>query len=111
MGGGKGGSNFKPKGKSVREIMRFCQSFMNELYRHIGADVDVPAGDIGVGGREIGYMFGQYKRITGELTGVLTGKGLEWGDSLIRNDAPGYGAVYFFANMLAAKDLATVGKT
>ena len=84
MGGGKGGSNFNPKGKSVREIMRFCQSFMTELYRHIGADVDVPAGDIGVGGREIGYMFGQYKRITGQFTGVLTGKGLEYGGSLIR---------------------------
>src|SRR3546814_1010987 len=81
MGGGKGGSNFNPKGKSVREIMRFCQSFMTELYRHIGADVDVPAGDIGVGGREIGFMFGQYKRITNEFTGVLTGKGLEWGGS------------------------------
>src|SRR3546814_5176340 len=86
MGGGKGGSNFNPKGKSVREIMRFCQSFMTELYRHIGADVDVPAGDIGVGGREIGFMFGQYKRITNEFTGVLTGKGLEWGGSLIRTE-------------------------
>eukprot|EP01036_Dinobryon_divergens_P044976 gene44976-60037_t len=83
MGGGKGGSNFNPKGKSVREIMRFCQSFMTELYRHIGADIDVPAGDIGVGGREIGFMFGQYKRITNNFTGVLTGKGLEWGGSLI----------------------------
>ncbi|MBB5708515.1 NADP-specific glutamate dehydrogenase [Sphingopyxis panaciterrulae] len=111
MGGGKGGSNFNPKGKSVREIMRFCQSFMTELYRHIGADVDVPAGDIGVGGREIGYMFGQYKRITGEFTGVLTGKGLEWGGSLIRTEATGYGAVYFLANMLAAKDRDLVGKT
>jgi glutamate dehydrogenase (NADP+) len=111
MGGGKGGSNFNPKGKSVREIMRFCQSFMTELYRHIGADVDVPAGDIGVGGREIGYMFGQYKRITGEFTGVLTGKGLEWGGSLIRTEATGYGAVYFLANMLAAKDQDLVGKT
>jgi len=111
MGGGKGGSNFNPKGKSVREIMRFCQSFMTELYRHIGADVDVPAGDIGVGGREIGFMFGQYKRITGEFTGVLTGKGLEWGGSLIRTEATGYGAVYFLANMLAAKGQDLVGKT
>ena len=111
MGGGKGGSNFNPKGKSVREIMRFCQSFMTELYRHIGADVDVPAGDIGVGGREIGYMFGQYKRITNEFTGVLTGKGLEWGGSLIRTEATGYGAVYFLANMLAAKGQDLVGKS
>jgi len=111
MGGGKGGSNFNPKGKSVREIMRFCQSFMTELYRHIGADIDVPAGDIGVGGREIGFMFGQYKRITNEFTGVLTGKGLEWGGSLIRTEATGYGAVYFLANMLAAKDQDLVGKS
>jgi glutamate dehydrogenase (NADP+) len=111
MGGGKGGSNFNPKGKSVREIMRFCQSFMTELYRHIGADIDVPAGDIGVGGREIGFMFGQYKRITGEFTGVLTGKGLEWGGSLIRTEATGYGAVYFLANMLAAKGQDLAGKT
>jgi glutamate dehydrogenase (NADP+) len=111
MGGGKGGSNFNPKGKSVREIMRFCQSFMTELYRHIGADVDVPAGDIGVGGREIGYMFGQYKRITGQFTGVLTGKGLEYGGSLIRPEATGYGAVYFLSNMLATKDQDLVGKT
>ncbi|MGB3844806.1 NADP-specific glutamate dehydrogenase [Sphingopyxis sp. YF1] len=111
MGGGKGGSNFNPKGKSVREIMRFCQSFMTELYRHIGADIDVPAGDIGVGGREIGYMFGQYKRITNEFTGVLTGKGLEWGGSLIRTEATGYGAVYFLANMLAAKGQDLVGKS
>ncbi len=111
MGGGKGGSNFNPKGKSVREIMRFCQSFMTELYRHIGADVDVPAGDIGVGGREIGYMFGQYKRITNQFTGVLTGKGLEWGGSLIRTEATGYGAVYFLANMLATKGEDLVGKT
>jgi len=100
MGGGKGGANFNPKGKSEREIMRFCQSFMTELYRHIGADVDVPAGDIGVGGREIGYMFGQYKRITGQFTGVLTGKGLEYGGSMIRPEATGYGAVYFLENML-----------
>lgn len=111
MGGGKGGSNFNPKGKSVREIMRFCQSFMTELYRHIGADVDVPAGDIGVGGREIGYMFGQYKRITNHFTGVLTGKGLEWGGSLIRTEATGYGAVYFLANMLATKGEDLRGKT
>ena len=111
MGGGKGGSNFNPKGKSVREIMRFCQSFMTELYRHIGADIDVPAGDIGVGGREIGFMFGQYKRITNEFTGVLTGKGLEWGGSLIRTEATGYGAVYFLANMLAAKGQDLVGKS
>jgi glutamate dehydrogenase (NADP+) len=100
MGGGKGGANFNPKGKSDNEIMRFCQSFMTELYRHIGADIDVPAGDIGVGGREIGYMFGQYKRITNEFTGVLTGKGLEYGGSLIRTEATGYGAVYFLHNML-----------
>ena len=111
MGGGKGGSNFNPKGKSVREIMRFCQSFMTELYRHIGADVDVPAGDIGVGGREIGFMFGQYKRITGQFTGVLTGKGLEYGGSLIRPEATGYGAVYFLANMFATKDEDLHGKT
>jgi len=111
MGGGKGGSNFNPKGKSVREIMRFCQSFMTELFRHIGADIDVPAGDIGVGGREIGFMFGQYKRITGEFTGVLTGKGLEWGGSLIRTEATGYGAVYFLASMLATKGQDLAGKT
>ena len=100
MGGGKGGANFNPKGKSDHEVMRFCQSFMTELYRHIGADVDVPAGDIGVGAREIGYMFGQYKRITNEFTGVLTGKGLEFGGSLIRTEATGYGCVYFLQNML-----------
>lgn len=111
MGGGKGGSNFNPKGKSVREIMRFCQSFMTELYRHIGADVDVPAGDIGVGGREIGFMFGQYKRITNQFTGVLTGKGLEWGGSLIRTEATGYGAVYFLQNMLTCKGQSVEGKT
>jgi glutamate dehydrogenase (NADP+) len=103
MGGGKGGANFNPKGKSEREIMRFCQSFMTELYRHIGADVDVPAGDIGVGGREIGYMFGQYKRITNRWEGVLTGKGLEYGGSAIRPEATGYGAVYFLDNMLKHK--------
>ncbi|MCT2401545.1 NADP-specific glutamate dehydrogenase [Novosphingobium mangrovi (ex Huang et al. 2023)] len=110
MGGGKGGSNFNPKGKSEREIMRFCQSFMTELYRHIGADVDVPAGDIGVGGREIGFMFGQYKRITGHFTGVLTGKGLEYGGSLIRPEATGYGAVYFMTNMLAVRGQNLEGK-
>ena len=100
MGGAKGGANFNPRGKSDHEVMRFCQSFMTELYRHVGADVDVPAGDIGVGAREIGYMFGQYKRITNHFTGVLTGKGLEFGGSLIRTEATGYGAVYFLQNML-----------
>src|SRR5436190_13155493 len=110
MGGGKGGANFNPKGKSDGEIMRFCQSFMTELYRHIGADVDVPAGDIGVGGREIGYMFGQYKRITNQFTGVLTGKGLEYGGSLIRPEATGYGAVYFLENMLRTKGQDLTGK-
>ncbi len=100
MGGGKGGANFNPKGKSDHEVMRFCQSFMTELYRHVGADIDIPAGDIGVGAREIGYMFGQYKRITNEFTGILTGKGLEFGGSLIRTEATGYGAVYFMQNML-----------
>ena len=103
MGGGKGGSNFDPKGKSDNEIMKFCQSFMTELCRHIGPNTDVPAGDIGVGGREIGYMFGQYKRIRNEFTGVLTGKGLGWGGSLIRPEATGYGNVYFAQNMLAVK--------
>ena len=111
MGGGKGGSNFNPKGKSDHEVMRFCQSFMTELYRHIGADVDVPAGDIGVGAREIGYMFGQYKRITNQFTGVLTGKGLEYGGSLIRTEATGYGATYFLQNMLATKGNSLEGKT
>ncbi len=111
MGGGKGGSNFNPKGKSKREIMRFCQSFMTELYRHIGPDTDVPAGDIGVGAREIGFMFGQYKRITNQFEGVLTGKSLEFGGSMIRPEATGYGAVYFLANMLAAKDDEISGKT
>jgi glutamate dehydrogenase (NADP+) len=100
MGGGKGGANFNPKGKSDHEVMRFCQSFMTELFRHVGDDIDVPAGDIGVGSREIGYMFGQYKRITNHFTGVLTGKGLEYGGSLIRTEATGYGAVYFLQNML-----------
>lgn len=111
MGGGKGGANFNPKGKSDREVMRFCQSFMTELYRHVGADVDVPAGDIGVGGREIGYMFGQYKRITNQFTGVLTGKGLEYGGSLIRPEATGYGAVYFLHNMLKTRDRDLTGLT
>ena len=110
MGGGKGGANFNPKGKSDNEVMRFCQSFMTELYRHIGADIDVPAGDIGVGGREIGYMFGQYKRITNQFTGVLTGKGLEYGGSLIRTEATGYGAVYFLENMLKTRGQDLVGK-
>jgi len=100
MGGGKGGSDFDPKGKSDGEVMRFCQSFMTELYRHIGPNTDVPAGDIGVGGREIGFMFGQYKKIKNEFTGVLTGKGLNWGGSLIRPEATGYGAVYFAQEML-----------
>ena len=103
MGGGKGGADFDPRGKSDAEVMRFCQSFMTELYRHIGADTDVPAGDIGVGGREVGYMFGQYKRICNEFTGVLTGKGLQFGGSLIRPEATGYGCVYFAQNMLAVK--------
>ena len=110
MGGGKGGANFNPKGKSDHEVMRFCQSFMTELYRHVGADTDVPAGDIGVGAREIGYMFGQYKRITNEFTGVLTGKGLEYGGSLIRTEATGYGAVYFLQNMMERVGNAIDGK-
>ncbi len=104
MGGGKGGSDFDPKGKSDDEVMKFCQSFMTELWRHIGPNTDVPAGDIGVGGREIGYMFGQYKRLANEFTGVLTGKGLNWGGSLIRPEATGYGAVYFAAEMLGTRD-------
>ncbi len=111
LGGGKGGSNFDPKGKSDAEIMRFCQSFMTELSRHIGPNTDVPAGDIGVGGREIGYMFGQYKRIQNEFTGVLTGKGRPYGGSLIRPEATGYGNVYFAKNMLAAKGESFEGKT
>lgn len=110
MGGGKGGSDFDPKGKSDGEVMRFCQSLMTELYRHIGADTDVPAGDIGVGGREIGYMFGQYKRLSNEFTGVLTGKGLAYGGSLIRPEATGYGCVYFAENMLAVKGDGFKGK-
>ncbi|MBI2618597.1 MAG: NADP-specific glutamate dehydrogenase [Ignavibacteriales bacterium] len=111
MGGGKGGSDFDPKGKSDNEIMRFCQSFMNELFRHIGPDTDVPAGDIGVGGREIGYLFGQYKRLRNEFTGVLTGKGLNWGGSLIRPEATGYGSVYFAAEMLSTRRETLEGKT
>ena len=111
MGGGKGGSDFDPKGKSDNEVMKFCQSFMTELCRHIGADTDVPAGDIGVGGREIGYMFGQYKRIRNEFTGVLTGKARNWGGSLIRPEATGYGTVYFAKEMLATKGDSFQGKT
>lgn len=111
MGGGKGGSDFDPKGKSDNEVMSFCQSFMSELYRHIGPDTDVPAGDIGVGGREIGYLFGQYKKITNRFCGVLTGKGLEWGGSLIRPEATGYGAVYFAQEMLATRGDSVRGKT
>ncbi|TDQ28483.1 NADP-specific glutamate dehydrogenase [Tenacibaculum caenipelagi] len=111
MGGGKGGSDFDPKGKSDREVMAFCQSFMTELARHIGPDTDVPAGDIGVGGREIGYMFGQYKRLRNEFTGVLTGKGASWGGSLIRPEATGYGDVYFAENMLKTKGDSFKGKT
>lgn len=110
MGGGKGGSDFDPKGKTDNEVMSFCQSFMTELYRHIGADTDVPAGDIGVGAREIGYMFGQYKRIKNEFTGVLTGKGLNWGGSLIRPEATGYGCVYFAEEMLNESDNSFDGK-
>ena len=111
MGGGKGGSDFDPKGKSDNEVMRFCQSFMTELFRHIGPNVDIPAGDIGVGGREIGYLFGQYKRIKNEFTGVLTGKGLNWGGSLIRPEATGYGAVYFANEMLKTRGDEIEGKT
>ncbi len=110
MGGAKGGSDFDPKGKSDNEVMRFCQSFMSELFRHIGPNSDVPAGDIGVGGREIGYLFGQYKRLRNEFTGVLTGKGLNWGGSLIRPEATGYGAVYFAAEMLATKNESLDGR-
>src|SRR5262245_4280635 len=111
MGGGKGGSDFDPKGKSDNEVMRFCQSFMTELFRHIGPDTDVPAGDIGVGGREIGFLFGQYKRLRNEFTGVLPGKGLKRGGSLIRPEATGYGAVYFAAEMLATRNETLDGKT
>jgi len=111
MGGGKGGSDFDPKGKSDLEVMRFTQAFMSELFRHIGPNTDVPAGDIGVGGREIGFMFGQYKKLRNEFTGILTGKGLNWGGSLIRPEATGYGAVYFAANMLETKNETLEGKT
>jgi len=111
MGGGKGGSDFDPKGKSDNEVMRFCQSFMTELQRHIGADCDVPAGDIGVGGREVGFMFGQYKRIQNEFTGILTGKGRSYGGSLIRPEATGYGNVYFAQNMLKTRGEKLEGKT
>src|SRR5687767_10022533 len=111
MGGGKGGSDFDPKGKSDNEVMRFCQSFMTELWRHIGPDTDVPAGDIGVGGREIGFLFGQYKRLANEFTGVLTGKGLAWGGSLIRPEATGYGCVYFADEMLKSQKQSLAGKT
>jgi glutamate dehydrogenase (NADP+) len=110
MGGGKGGSDFDPKGKSDKEVMRFCQSFMTELWRHIGPNTDVPAGDIGVGGREIGYLFGQYKRLANEFTGVLTGKGLTWGGSLIRPEATGYGCVYFAWEMLKTRNESLEGK-
>ncbi|MBP1589594.1 MAG: NADP-specific glutamate dehydrogenase [Kiritimatiellae bacterium] len=111
MGGGKGGADFDPKGKSDAEVMRFCQSFMTELYRHIGPHTDVPAGDIGVGGREIGYLFGQYKRLANEFSGVLTGKGLAWGGSLVRPEATGYGNVFFAAEMLKTRDQDFTGKT
>ncbi len=111
MGGGKGGSDFDPKGKSEGEIMRFCQSFMTELFRHIGPDTDVPAGDIGTGAREVGYMFGQYKRLKNEFTGVLTGKGLDFGGSLVRTEATGYGCVYFTAEMLKSRGTSFEGKT
>jgi glutamate dehydrogenase (NADP+) len=110
MGGGKGGSDFDPKGKSDHEVMRFCQSFMTELFRHIGPEIDVPAGDIGVGTREIGYLFGQHKRLTREFTGVLTGKGLHWGGSLIRPEATGYGVVYFTEEMLKTRGHTIEGK-
>jgi len=111
MGGGKGGSDFDPKGKSDEEVMRFCQAFMGELYRHIGADTDVPAGDIGVGGREIGFLFGQYKKLVNRFEGVLTGKGLNWGGSLIRPEATGYGQVYFAEEMLKSRNELIKGKT
>jgi glutamate dehydrogenase (NADP+) len=111
MGGGKGGCDFDPKGKSDNEVMRLCQSFMSELFRHIGPDTDVPAGDIGVGGREIGFLYGQYRKLRNEVTGVLTGKGLDWGGSLIRPEATGYGAVYFAAEMLSTRKQSLQGKT
>ena len=111
MGGGKGGSDFSPRGKSNAEIMRFCQAFMLELWRHLGPDMDVPAGDIGVGGREVGYMFGMYKKLTREFTGTFTGKGLEFGGSLIRPEATGFGGLYFVHQMLQAKNIDIKGKT
>lgn len=111
MGGGKGGADFDPKGKSDNEIMKFCQSFMTELFRHIGPETDVPAGDIGVGGREIGYLFGQYKRLSNSFVGVLTGKGLGWGGSLIRPEATGYGVIYFAEEVLKAHQSTIAGKT
>lgn len=111
LGGGKGGSDFQPRGRSDGEVIRFCQSFMTELFRHIGADVDVPAGDVGVGAREIGFLFGQYKRLANQFTGVLTGKGLNFGGSLIRTEATGYGVVYFLEEMLAANQMSLAGKT
>ena len=110
MGGAKGGSDFSPRGKSDAEVMRFCQAFMNELYRHIGPDEDVPAGDIGVGGREVGYMFGQYKKLTHQFQGVLTGKGIQFGGSLIRPEATGYGTVYFLVSMLQTRGIELAGK-
>src|SRR5438034_10315277 len=110
MGGGKGGADFDPKGKSDTEVMRFCQSFMTELFRHVGPNTDVPAGDIGVGRREIGYLFGQYKRLANEFTGVLTGKARNWGGSLMRPEATGYGAVYFAQEMLKTRDEIIEGK-
>ena len=110
MGGGKGGSDFNPKGKSNAEIMRFCQSFMLELWKHIGSEIDVPAGDIGVGGREIGFLYGMYKRLTGEHTGVLTGKGINWGGSLVRPEATGFGCVYFAKEMLSTRAETFMGK-
>ena len=111
MGGAKGGSDFSPRGKSDAEVMRFCQAFMNELYRHIGPDEDVPAGDIGVGGREVGYLFGQYKKLTHQFQGVLTGKGIQFGGSLIRPEATGYGCVYFLTSMLATRGIELAGKS
>ena len=111
MGGGKGGSNFDPKGKSDREVMRFCHSFMSEIFRHVGQFTDVPAGDIGVGAREIGYLFGMYKKLRNEFVGVLTGKGLNFGGSLIRPEATGYGSVYFAAEMLSTRNQTLEGKT
>ena len=111
MGGGKGGSDFNPKGRSDNEVMKFCQSFMTELQRHIGQDTDVPAGDIGVGGREIGFMFGQYKRLRDEFTGTLTGKGRDWGGSPLRPEATGYGTCYFAQEMLATRNDSFKGKT